>query len=86
MVKLRLSTPHPGQDSFYTNIQGTHQLLGNGNRLINESKAGRVFEVDGKGVLVWEYVKPYDDQHASMIEAVFRYDKDYLEVNDWSCP
>jgi len=78
--------PQPGQDSFYTDIQGTHQRLGNGNRLINESKAGRVFEVDRKGDIVWEYIKPYDDQYAAMIEGAIRYEKDYLIVPNWSCP
>lgn len=78
--------PGPGQESFYTRIQGTHQLLGNGNRLINESKAGRVFEVDAQGAIVWEYVKPFDAEYAALIEDVIRFEKDYLEVRDWSCP
>lgn len=40
---------------FYTNFFGTVQPLKNGNRLIAESESGRVFEVDEKGEVVWDY-------------------------------
>lgn len=78
--------PNPGQEGFYTATHGTHQRLENGNRLITETKAGRVFEVDEQGDVVWEYVKPYDDQDAAFIEGAIRYGMNYLEVQDWSCP
>jgi hypothetical protein len=78
--------PRPGQDSFHTEIMGTHQLLANGNRLITESLAGRVFEVDRRGNIVWEYVQPYDDSHAALIESAIRYDQNYLKIRDWRCP
>ena len=58
----------------------------NHNRLINESKAGRVFEIDVQGDIVWEYVKPFDAEYAALIEDAIRFEKDYLEVQDWSCP
>jgi len=78
--------PTSRQDSFYSEIQGLHQQLDNGNRLILETTGGRIFEVDQQGDIVWEYVKPYDDQYAAMIEDVIRFDKDYLKVQDWNCP
>jgi hypothetical protein len=78
--------PMPGQASFHTEIMGTHQLLANGNRLITESLAGRVFEIDEQGNVVWEYIKPYDETHAALIESAIRYDEDYFVVQDWSCP
>jgi hypothetical protein len=78
--------PQSGQETFYTDIMGTHQRLENGNRLINETKGGRIFEVDTEGEIIWEYIKPYDEQYASLIEFAHRYDKDYLTVTDWSCP
>ena len=40
---------------FFTDIMGTHQLLSNGNTLITESAAGRVFEIDLNGRIVWEF-------------------------------
>ena len=78
--------PVHSQDVFHTRIQGTHQRLGNGNRLINESKAGRVFEIDRQKNIVWEYVMPYDDQYAAMIEDAIRYENDYFIDQDWGCP
>lgn len=77
--------PGPGQENFYTDVMGTHQLLANGNRLIAESNAGRVFEIDAQGDTVWEYIKPYDESHATEIESAIRYDRDYFVVEDWNC-
>jgi len=34
---------------------GKHQWLPNGNMLITESMAGRAFEIDNKGTMLWEY-------------------------------
>lgn len=83
--KTQIIYPIEGQPSFYTDIMGTHQLLKNGNRLIAESRAGRVFEVTTQGEIVWDYVKPYDETYASLIEAAQRLDSDYFTVKDWSC-
>ena len=77
--------PQSGEMKFYSSIMGTHQRLPNGNRMITESMAGRVFEIDAQGDVVWEYVKPYDDAYASLIANAIRYDKDYFNVSDWSC-
>jgi hypothetical protein len=44
-----------GEQPFFTDIMGSHQLLANGNMLLTESIAGRVVEVDGSGKIVWEY-------------------------------
>lgn len=77
--------PNSKKNFFYTDIMGTHQHLENGNRLINESRAGRIFEVNKNGNIVWEYIKPYDDKLASMFTNVIRYDLNYLHANSWSC-
>jgi hypothetical protein len=71
---------------FHSRIMGTHQLLANGNRLITESMAGRVFEIDQDGNVVWDYVKPYNESHATVIESAIRYDIEYFATQDWSCP
>ncbi len=39
---------------FYTGIMGKHQTLPNGNLLLVEAQAGRIWEVDTSGRLVWE--------------------------------
>ena len=83
--KATIIYPLNGRESFYTSIMGTHQLLKNGNRLIAETMAGRVFEIDRQGKIVWEYIKPYDDEYTSVIASAIRYKQDYFKVQDWSC-
>jgi hypothetical protein len=77
--------PRAGNERFFSRIMGTHQLLPNGNRLITESTAGRIFEVDANGDIVWEHVTQFDDSHAGLIESAIRYDTDYFSIKDWSC-
>ncbi len=43
---------------FHTPLRGSAQRLANGNTLITESDAGRVFEVTTAGDIVWEFVNP----------------------------
>ena len=45
-------------DDFHTPLRGSAQRLPNGNTLITESDAGRVFEVTESGDIVWEFVNP----------------------------
>lgn len=50
-VRYQGTKDHP----FFTDVLGDHQMLPNGNILITESMAGRVFEVDAGGRIIWEY-------------------------------
>jgi hypothetical protein len=50
-------TANPPQ-SFYSTGLGAIQILPNGNRLINEGREGRAFELNGSGEIVWEYINP----------------------------
>lgn len=84
--ETRTIYPRDQSGYFFTELMGTHQLLANGNRLITESQAGRVFEVSPDGEVVWEYIKPYDEHDAVLIEKAYRYPDGYFEVSDWSCP
>ena len=45
-------------EEFHTPLRGSVQRLPNGNTLITESDAGRVFEVTEGGDIVWEFVNP----------------------------
>lgn len=48
-------------DPFYTSVQGEHQYLANGNVLITETEAGRVFEIDPTdNSIVWEWYNVVD--------------------------
>ena len=77
--------PRQKEDAFYTKIMGTHQTLGNGNRLITETMAGRVFEIDPEGNTVWEYLSPYDKGYSSILDSAIRYKTDYAEPEHWKC-
>jgi hypothetical protein len=51
------AAPHKA-DFFSSHISGAERLP-NGNTLICAGEHGRVFEVDARGEIVWEYVNPY---------------------------
>ncbi len=44
--------------SFFTTHHGASQRLANGHTLITDSGAGRVFEVDHDGTVVWDLRNP----------------------------
>ena len=72
---------------FYTAAAGKHQLLDNGNRLITEAQAGRVFEVSPEGELVWEWIdQPYDEKYVPEVLEGTRYPNiSESDVRQWSC-
>jgi hypothetical protein len=47
------------RNGFVTETSGKVQRLPNGNTLITEANAGRVFEVKPDGSIVWEFFNPY---------------------------
>ncbi|GAA1942280.1 aryl-sulfate sulfotransferase [Kitasatospora viridis] len=49
----------PARESFFAPFMGSAQRLPNGNTLVTDSPAGRLFEVTADGYLCWEYVVPY---------------------------
>jgi hypothetical protein len=79
--------PKGGPGTFKSSVLGTHQALPNGNWLINESVAGRLFEVDESGEIVWEYIRAYDERHAALFEDAIRLAPDYFDedVEAWDC-
>jgi hypothetical protein len=59
----RVIYPTGESEAFYTAGGGKMQTLPNGNILITEARAGRVFEVDAEGRTVWDWVQePYEDE------------------------
>ena len=73
------------RQNMYSRVRGRHQTLGNGNILITESMAGRVFEIDRAGSIVWEFINRYDENNVTSINDAIRYPEDYFTVKDWSC-
>jgi len=57
---------------FFTDIMGKHQWLPNGNVLITESTAGRAFEIDPNGAIVWQYVNYVEAGTVGLIQEVTR--------------
>lgn len=81
----RLYGGRPEQE-MYTDIQGKHQMLPNGNLLITQAQAGRVLEVTEPGEIVWELINRYDDERVAVVTEATRYPPSYFEVEDWTCP
>lgn len=67
--------------TFFTYIDGGAQRLSNGNTLITEGSAGRIFEVTGGGEIVWEYIVPF--RNAANSNAAYRA---YKVPLDWAAP
>ncbi|MDG4859060.1 aryl-sulfate sulfotransferase [Streptomyces sp. T-3] len=49
----------PAREAFFAPFMGGAQRLANGNTLVTDSPAGRLFEVTEDGYLCWEYVVPF---------------------------
>lgn len=71
---------------MHTVIRGKHERTQDGGYLIAEFEAGRVFEIDAGGRLVWEYINRYDADWTLEVTEARLYDRDYFEVADWRCP
>ena len=71
---------------MFTAIRGKHQSLPNGNLLITETDPGRVFEVNSRGEVVWEFINRYDEENVVSVTQATRYADSYFTVGDWSCP
>ncbi len=76
---------HPPTSFFAKNISGEDRLP-NGNTLICEGTAGRFFEVDVSGNIVWEYINPVtrfriltqgDQPSFNLVFKIYRYSAQY---------
>jgi len=71
---------------FYSAICGGSERLANGNTLICDSVAGRVFEVTPSNEIVWEYVSPFMGEKRGLptnrIWRAHRYSRDYTGFKD----
>jgi hypothetical protein len=85
--ETRVVYPTDASDSFYTPECGKSQTLPNGNILITEAWAGRVFEVDPTtGKTVWEWIhEPYSEDPPLVAEVLqgTRYDISPETVKSW---
>ena len=78
------------ENPFFTNIMGKHQLLQNGNMLITESRAGRAFEVNPEGRMVWEYINAVEEGVVAVLSDAQRlgadFDQPFFTALQDACP
>jgi hypothetical protein len=73
-------------EPFYTYAGGKHQKLANGNILITEARAARVFEINPAREIVWQWVHtPYAPDLVAAVQEGTRYDIDAEQVSSWPC-
>lgn len=77
----------PQKWTFFSPVMGGVQRLANGNALICESLSGRVFEVDGGGEIVWDYIVPMFHPNpvvqgpSNVLFRAYRYAADSAEIS-----
>lgn len=67
-------------NSFYSEYRGKHQVLDNGNILVTESAAGRVFEATPDGKIAWTILSRYDDRSVGWVMSATRYPASYASI------
>lgn len=78
--------PKVDSERFFTQAAGKWQALENGNALITEAQAGRVFEATPDGRIVWQWVQQTDD--AGLVPEITegsRYAITPEQVSQWAC-
>ena len=73
-----------GQE-LLTVIRGKHELTARGGLLVTEFEAGRVFETNSSGRVIWEYVNRFDENEVAELTEARVYPSDYFKVSNWSC-
>jgi hypothetical protein len=75
------SDEHP----FYSYRRGKHQVLPNGNLLVTESEAGRVFEAARDGSLVWERDLGWDATRNLIVTSADHLPADFFASGALAC-
>ena len=75
-----------GEEPFYSQYRGKHQVLANGNILLAETDRGRAFEVTPDGEVVWEVINKYDDDTVYWMMDALRYPPSYGDFVETDCP
>lgn len=67
-------------------FRGYHPEVPDGGLMITEPEAGRVFEIDRNGQIVWEYINRWDETRVIEMTGARAFPADYFTIRDWSCP
>lgn len=84
--EVRVLFPKGLSQPFYTEAGGKFQMLENGNLLIAEAQAGRLFETNSSGQIVWEWIQEYNNDNLvpEVLEAS-RYNLTSTKISSWGC-
>jgi len=83
--KVKTLYPVNPDQAFFSGHAGKHQKLNNGNRLIVEADAGRVFEISPEGETVWEWIQqPFDKKNVPEVLEGTRSKIGESETTKWS--
>ena len=74
------------RNTFYTAYRGKHQVMENGNILITETDAGRVFEVTPDGEVVWSFINGFDDTQVGWVMKATKYPESFGDFAKADCP
>jgi Arylsulfotransferase (ASST) len=86
-VTRKVETIYEGtpEEPFYTPERGKAQALDNGNFLIAETEAGRVFEVTPDGEIVWSFINRYDADRVLTVNGASRYPESFGDFDRSRC-
>jgi hypothetical protein len=86
-VTRKVETIYKGgpEAPFFTAGRGKADALDNGNFLITESGAGRVFEVTPDGAIVWSFIHRYDADRVLFVNGASRYPESYGRFDRSGC-
>lgn len=82
----RVAYASDSRNTFYTAYRGKHQVLDNGNILITETDAGRVFEVTPDGEIVWSFINGYDETQVGWVMKATKYPESFADFAKAGCP
>lgn len=81
--RVEVQYGHKEGQYFFTLRCGKHQHLPNGNMLVTEAQAGRIFEINVDGKVVWSWLAPrWDESHVPEILEGTRYDAEYANFTN----
>lgn len=75
-----------GEEAFYSQYRGKHQVLDNGNILLAETDRGRAFEITPEGEVVWEVINAFGGDAVFWMMDAIRYPLSYGDFAKAGCP
>lgn len=86
-VTRNIRVVYEGSDDrmFFSSQMGRQQPLPNGNVLASEPDGGRLFEIDQRGEIVWEYINRWSEDKVAAVTQARRLDENFFQELPASC-